>query len=172
MIYDPNSLTIKKLIDSQLPEWKEEFLQNTLDLSSAPMYDIGENLDIHKKWKMIIVKIMDEWNEENILLYPKFAKFIEFLGKGCRSAGFSILEPGGYVVPHVDTEEDQDQYIIVHAPLIVPKGDIGFTEGNAKGKWVEGDTFILDVETEHSIWNYTNEHRVVILLELSKKEFL
>jgi len=172
MIYDPTSLNIKDKIDSLLPIWKTEFLENTPDISDAPLYDIGKNLDVHKKWKMLVVKIMEEWDEENTMRYPLFTSFIKSLGEDCRGAGFSILEPGGNVLPHTDTEEDQDKYIIVHAPLIVPEGDIGFTEGNEKGKWVEGDTFILDVLTKHSIWNNTDKPRVVILLELSKEKFL
>lgn len=172
MKYDPKKLKIKEDIDRLLPVWKKEFLDNTENIADAPMYDTGKNLDIYKKWKLIPVKIMDDWNYEYTQRYPKFAEFVKSLGHNCRGAGYSILEPGGHVLPHIDTEEDQDKYIIVHAPLIVPQGDVGFEEAGDKGQWVEGDTFILDVESKHSIWNNTNMPRVVILLELSKEKFL
>ena len=169
MIYDSTKFVYKQLVDSLIPQMRDDFLNaHGLDTSNIPMYDIGEKLDIHKKWKMSVLKIMGEWNTEAKEKYPTLNKLVENLGDVCRSAGYSILEPGGNVITHTDTEEDHENYVIVHVPLIVPEGDIGFMENDYKGKWVEGDSFILDVESPHSIWNYTNQARVVILLELKK----
>jgi len=171
MIYDNNRFTLKNKIDSLIPIFKQDFINaHALDTSNIPMYDIGGNLDIHKKWKMSVLKIMGEWDNEAKLRYPNFNKFVEELGDTCRSAGYSILEPGGNVLTHTDTEEGHENYVIVHVPLIVPLGDIGFYENDETGKWVEGECFILDVESPHSIWNYTTSPRIVILLELLKKE--
>lgn len=172
MIYDSNKFKLKKTIDDLIPVLREDFVRvHGTDTSNIPMYDVGKNLDIHKKWKMSVLKIMDEWNEEAKSLYPNFYKFVHSLGDSCRSAGYSILEPGGNVITHTDTEEDHEKYIIVHVPLIVPEGDVGFMENDEQGKWVEGECFILDVESPHSIWNYTDKNRVVILLELWKDDY-
>lgn len=171
MNYDSNRFKLKQQIDNLIPVLKQDFLNiHGLDTADIPMYDIGEKLDIHKKWKMSVLKIMGEWNEQAKILYPNFNKFVESLGDTCRSAGYSILEPGGNVLTHTDTEEGHENYVIAHVPLIVPEGDIGFYENEEKGKWVEGDCFILDVESPHSIWNYTDKPRIVILLELLKKD--
>ena len=171
MIYDTNRFTLREEINSLIPLFKQDFLNaHGLDTSNIPMYDVGKELDIHKKWKMSVLKIMGEWDEAAKLRYPNFNKFVEQLGDTCRSAGYSILEAGGNVVTHTDTEEGHENYVIVHVPLIVPLGDIGFYENDEQGKWVEGECFILDVESPHSIWNYTEHPRLVILLELLKKE--
>jgi aspartyl/asparaginyl beta-hydroxylase (cupin superfamily) len=132
------------------------------------MYDTGEELDIHKKWRMSVLKIMGVWDEQNKSKYPTLLSLVEEFGDRCRSAGYSILEPGGEVITHTDTEEGHENYIIVHVPVIVPAGDVGFKENNEDGKWIEGECFILDVESPHSIWNYTDSPRVVVLLELLK----
>lgn len=171
MRYDVTRFVLRDKINSLIPILKEDFLKvHGLDTSNIPMYDIGEKLDVNKKWKMSVLKIMGEWNHEAKALYPNFNAFVEELGDLCRSAGYSILEPGGNVITHTDTEEGHENYVIVHVPLIVPEGDIGFYENDEKGKWIEGECFILDVESPHSIWNYTNEPRLVVLLELLKKE--
>lgn len=171
MVYDTNRFLLRDLINSLIPALKEDFLNaHGMDTSNIPMYDVGEKLDIHKKWKMSVLKIMGEWDAEAKTRYPNFNKFVEDLGITCRSAGYSILEPGGNVITHTDTEEGHENYVIVHVPLIVPEGDIGFFENDVKGKWVEGECFILDVESPHSIWNYTDKSRVVVLLELLKKD--
>jgi beta-hydroxylase len=169
MVYDNNKFIYKSFIDEHIPQLREEFL--SIDCSDAPLYPAGAyaQLDIHQKWKMIVMKNMGEWDNSNKVKYPLFNNFIESFGEQCRSAGFSILEPGGEVLTHVDTEEDHERYVIVHIPLLIPTGDVGFKENDETGKWVEGSSFILDVESPHSIWNFTNEPRIVILLELLKE---
>jgi aspartyl/asparaginyl beta-hydroxylase (cupin superfamily) len=171
MVYDTNRFLLRDLINGLIPVLREDFLNaHGMDTSNIPMYDVGKELDIHRKWKMSVLKIMGEWDTEAKVRYPNFNKFIEGLGDVCRSAGYSILEPGGNVVTHTDTEEGHENYVIVHVPLIVPEGDVGFFENDEKGKWVEGECFILDVESPHSIWNNTDKSRLVILLELLKKD--
>jgi aspartyl/asparaginyl beta-hydroxylase (cupin superfamily) len=169
MVYDNDKFVYKTFIDGYIPKLREEFLSN--DFSNAPLYPAGTyaKLDIHQKWKMIAVKNMGEWDPDNKSKYPLFTSFIESFGEKCRGAGFSILEPGGEVLSHTDTEEDHERYVIVHVPLIVPDGDVGLTENDERTTWVEGSSFILDVESPHSIWNFTSESRVVILLELLKE---
>lgn len=172
MVYDVDRFIFKNLINSICPALRSDFLSSHgLDTSEIPMYDTGKNLDIHKKWRMSALKNMGGWFEENKSRYPTLLKLVESLGDNCRSAGYSILEPGGKVITHTDTEEDHEKWFVLHVPLIVPEGDIGFTENNEKGKWVEGQCFILDVESPHSIWNFTDKPRVVVLMELKKEVF-
>lgn len=169
MVYNNDKFIYKTYIDEHIDAIREEFLN--IDFSNAPLYPEGSyvNLDIHKKWKMIIMKIMGEWNTDNKVIYPIFNKFVESFGEQCRSAGFSILEPGGEVLTHTDTEEGHERYVIVHVPLLIPEGNVGFTENAETGTWEEGNSFILDVESPHSIWNFTDSPRVVILLEILKE---
>ena len=112
---------------------------------------------------------MGEWEEGNISKYPVLAELVNSFGDVCRGAGYSILDAGGAVPMHTDTEEGHENYVICHVPLIVPEGDIGFLEGSYKGTWVEGECFLLNVEVPHSIWNNTSQPRVVVLLELLKE---
>lgn len=169
MIYDSKKFVYKQLVDSLVPQMRQDFLNaHGLNTSNIPLYETAEKLDKQKKWKMSVLKIMGEWDQEAKIKYPTLNKLVEDWGDICRGAGYSILEPGGNVITHTDTEEDHENYVIVHVPLIVPQGDVGFMENDYTGTWVEGDSFILDVESPHSIWNFTDHSRVVILLELKK----
>lgn len=171
MNYDPGRFLLKEQIDGLIPIFREDFLQaHGLNVKDIPFYDIGIEYDIHRKWRISVLKIMGRWRENSKTLYPNFYKFVNSLGNTCRSAGYSILEPGADIKAHTDTEMDHEDYVIVHVPLIIPKGDVGFTENGEKGQWIEGESFILDVETPHSMWNNTEEPRIVILLELLKDQ--
>jgi len=172
MDYDINKFVFADKINKLIPALKEEFLSvHGLDTSDIPLYSqyIGDSLDPHGKWKMLVVKIMGEWEDGNISKYPVLAELVNSFGDICRGAGYSILDAGGAVPMHTDTEEGHENYVICHVPLIVPEGDIGFLEGSYKGTWVEGECFLLNVEVPHSIWNNTSQPRVVVLLELLKE---
>jgi aspartyl/asparaginyl beta-hydroxylase (cupin superfamily) len=172
MVYDNDKFVFKDKINNLIPKLKEEFLlSHGLDTTNIPLYSeyIGNSLDPHGKWKMLVIKIMGEWEAGNLSKYPTLTNLVKDFGDVCRSAGYSILDAGGVVPIHTDTEEGHENYVICHVPLIVPDGDIGFLEGDVEGKWVEGSCFLLDIETPHSIWNRTSQPRVVVLLELLKE---
>lgn len=171
MIYDVSRFTLKDTINNLIPAFRQDFINAHSNTDDIPLYQPGAyaKLDLEQKWKMSVVKNMGVWEPGIKTKYPNLYNFIEQLGDTCRSAGYSVLEPGGNVLTHTDTEEGHENYVIVHVPLIVPKGDVGFIENDKKGKWTEGECFILDVESPHSVWNRTTEPRVVILLELLKE---
>jgi len=173
MVYDINKFVYKEKINISIPKLKEEFLSvhgNSTD--GIPLYSdyIGNSLDPKNKWKMVVVKIMGEWEEKNLKTYPVLADLVKSFGDICRGAGYSILDPDGYVPMHTDTEEGHENYVICHVPIIIPDGDVGFLEGDSRGTWKEGECFLLDVETPHSIWNYSDKPRIVVLLELLKEK--
>ncbi len=173
MEYDVNKFTYKDYINGKIPELKEEFLKvNGLDTTDVPLYPAGSyaELDVHKKWKMLVIKNMGEWDLENAQKFPVVKSLADYFGDSCRSIGISILDPGAEVLPHTDTEEGFEDYLIIHVPLIIPLGDCGFTENGINGKWIEGECFILDVSKPHSVWNFTEDPRVVILIELLKEK--
>ena len=172
MVYDNNKFIFKDKIDKLIPSLKQEFLfAHGLDTSGIPLYSdyIGNSLDPHGTWKMLVIKIMGKWEEKNLQRYPILTELVRSFGDVCRSAGYSVLDAGGSVPTHTDTEEGHEDYVICHVPLIIPIGDVGFLEGNVKGTWTEGSCFLLDVETPHSVWNNTSQPRVVVLLELLKE---
>jgi aspartyl/asparaginyl beta-hydroxylase (cupin superfamily) len=172
MVYDINKFVFKDKIDAAIPKLKEEFLSvHGSSTEGIPLYSeyIGNSLDPKNKWKMLVIKIMGEWEEKNLKTYPALTELVRSFGDVCRSAGYSVLDPGGDVPTHTDTEEGHENYVICHVPLIVPEGDVGFLEGDVKGTWKEGECFLLDVEIPHSVWNHTNKPRVVVLLELLKE---
>ena len=172
MVYDINKFVFKNTINAAIPELRKEFLSvHGQSTEGIPLYSeyIGNSLDPKNKWKMIVIKIMGRLERENLKIYPKLAELVKFFGPTCRSAGYSILEPGADIPTHTDTEEGHENYVICHAPIIIPKGDVGFIEADIKKVWIEGECFLLNVETPHSVWNHTDKPRVVAIFELLKK---
>lgn len=172
MVYDTDKFIFKDKINKIIPHLNTEFLSvHGLDTDGIPLYSdyIGNSLDSQGKWKMLVIKIMGEWEDKNLSQYPVLTELVRSFGDVCRSAGYSILDAGGAVPTHTDTEQGHEDYVICHVPIIIPQGDVGFLEGNIKGTWNEGECFLLDVETPHSIWNNTQQPRVVVLLELLKE---
>ncbi len=173
MIYDINKFIFKDKINKFIPKLKNEFVTvHGYDTGNIPLYSeyIGNSLDPQNKWKMLVIKIMGKWEDKNLSRYPILTELVKSFGDTCRSAGYSVLDAGGVVPMHTDTEEGHENYVICHVPLIIPLGDVGFSEGDYRGRWFEGECFLLDVETPHSVWNHTSSPRVVVLLELLKED--
>lgn len=53
-----------------------------------------------------------------------------------------------------------------HFALSVPKGDCGMQIGGETVTWKEGECVFFDDTYEHSVWNKTDDERVVLLFDL------
>ena len=88
------------MINAAIPELRKEFLSvHGQSTEGIPLYSeyIGNDLDPKNKWKMIVIKIMGRLERKNLKTYPKLAELVKSIGPTCRSAGYSILEPGAEI---------------------------------------------------------------------------
>lgn len=85
---------------------------------------------------------------------------------------FSAILPGGIIQWHVDKYDANEDYIRVHLPLIVPQGDIGITVEKITYNWNEGKVFCFDPFVMHTAWNKTNNLRLNLNFNFSKKAFI
>ena len=75
---------------------------------------------------------------------------------------FMVIEPGGYILPHVDKKEKG--LGAINVAITQPKGcsfrflDKGTIPFNA------GDAFIIDTSNRHLVWNKSKETRLHIIL--------
>lgn len=81
------------------------------------------------------------------------------------NAGYSILEPGAQIAPHVGYT---DSVYRLHYALEVPKGDCQLKVGENHYKWFPGEALLFDDTVRHSAWNNTQFQRIVILADLKK----
>jgi len=99
------------------------------------------------------------------------------------NAGFSLLEPGSTTKPHVDYN---NKFYRLHIPLLIPKNNqllmntildktcenkklAVFQVENDYKAWKEDEYFIFDDLCLHNAWNWTDENRIVLLVDLLKE---
>lgn len=88
-------------------------------------------------------------------------------GDACPIAGYAVLKPYGVIERHTGIENRDGKYIRVHIPLVVPEGDIGLEADGEEVTW--DDLFAFDNQKYHSVWNYTNEPRLVFIIDLDRE---
>jgi beta-hydroxylase len=97
---------------------------------------------------------------------PKTTKALEQV-PGLVTALFSILEPGMHVGRHRGVSKG---ILIAHLGLRVP-GDASSCRMEVEDQqihWQEGETFVFDDTYPHEVWNDTNEHRVILLIQFER----
>jgi hypothetical protein len=93
-------------------------------------------------------------------------KILEKFGKDCIVCGYAALLPGAVIQRHTGDENRQAKNIRIHIPLIVPEGDIGMEVYGEAIDW--SDLFCFDNQKVHSVWNFTKEPRLILLLDLKR----
>jgi beta-hydroxylase len=83
---------------------------------------------------------------------------------------FSVMEPGNEIPPHKGKMKGIFRYQL---PLIVPKsGHCYITVNGEQHHYKVGQSFLFDDNVEHSVVNQTDEHRVVLFLDIRKQSGL
>jgi len=104
--------------------------------------------------------------EENCARCPETSKAFEQV-PGLVTALFSILEPGMHVARHRGVSQG---IMIAHLGLRVPR-EAHRCRMDVDGQgvhWQEGRTFVFDDTFPHEVWNDTDEHRVILLLQFRR----
>lgn len=100
---------------------------------------------------------------QNCELCPETTKLVEAI-PNMTMAGFSALEPGTHIKPHVGYT---DAVLRCHLPLITPPG-CALRVGTEVRNWEEGKCLVFDDTTEHEAWNRSDQVRVVLLIDFAK----
>ena len=80
------------------------------------------------------------------------------------TAVFSRLSGNQYIKPH---KGHQGEFLRYHLGLEVPEGDCGLrvVEEDKIYRWEENKSFIFDDRKVHEAWNYTDEDRIVLIID-------
>jgi hypothetical protein len=134
-------------IDGELPHLEGlEGQKNTSSWKLFPIYHIGKNIDPGKTE------------------CPKISNILSTIPK-LRNAGFSRLSSNYKIAPHVGYD---DSFFRYHLGIIVPDGNVGLTVGGLTYRWEIGKAFWFDDTNRHSAWNFTNEERIVLIVDVCK----
>lgn len=99
--------------------------------------------------------------------FPIIMKYILRI-PNLKYASISCLDPNTETEVH--NKFDRSMYR-AHIPLQVPKGNCGICVEKECRTWEERDFLLIDENLMHQVWNYTNERRVVLLLDVEKVNF-
>jgi beta-hydroxylase len=109
--------------------------------------------------------------EERIIKFPKLFSLINTI-QGIMSVSYSLLKPGTHIVPHKGYDDYSQKVLRFHMGMIVPEGDVAIRVEKDTMKWSEGKSFIFDDYMVHEAWNFTNENRIVLIIDFLKAEYM
>ncbi len=121
--------------------------------------DIGS-----ERWKSFFFYGFGLRSDVNCARCPQTAALLANI-PGMSTALFSILEPGARLPRHTGPWKGVIRY---HLGLMVPKewSKCGIEVNGEVAHWQEGKSLVFDDTYQHSVWNDTNETRVVLFLDI------
>ena len=122
------------------------------------------------KWKSFALLVWGWKKNKNIKQCLKTYELLNNI-EGLVSASISILDPETIIKPHFG---DTNAIMRCHLGLIIP-GQLpycGIEVGGIQKSWEEGKLIIFDDSQTHSAWNNTKQTRIVMIIDVVRKEFL
>lgn len=166
------------------PKLTEEFLNYHKDFdttfSKAVSYAANNPLAIldeneKNKWKVegIRYTLPEQRIEHNLFLdhttttnFPTASALTSKYQKHCGCSGYSVLESGGIIKPHVDIENRSRSTIRIHIPLIIPETGCSFDVSGVKLEWT--DLFGFDNGVLHSAQNQSEKRRLIYIIDITR----
>ena len=141
-------------------------------------------------WNVFGLYAFNKKRTDNCKLCPLTAGVIEAFPYQVRTAAFSILVPGAHILPHSGYVGYSDRVLRCHLGLQIPKGaGVGsefkptswseadalkpregcfLRAGDEKWGWDDGELLVFDDTHVHEAWNFTQEERVILLLDFTR----
>lgn len=98
--------------------------------------------------------------------FPTAVKIMEELKGELGHVSYSILEADSVIGRHTGPENRTGEYLRLHLPLIIPKGDIFLEVDGEEVTWDE--PFGFNNQLTHSAYNYSNQRRLVFLIDVTR----
>jgi hypothetical protein len=106
------------------------------------------------------------WQGKDLeLAPPALRQLIERHSDLIYNAGYSLLDPGAVIAPHVGYT---DHVFRFHFGLEVPKGDCQISIAGFHFRWFVAEPLLFDDTFRHEAWNKTQFQRIVLLADLRR----
>ncbi|MFH7023874.1 MAG: aspartyl/asparaginyl beta-hydroxylase domain-containing protein [Heteroscytonema crispum UTEX LB 1556] len=164
--YEISDLPKAKLLEENYKIIKKEALQSIeSNTVLKPYYYPGVN---EGGWDSIYLILEGKKVEKSILYFPKTLELVEHISNHTRleTAELLVLKPGEVVKPHRDPASS---FIICQLGISIPE-NCGISVGGESRTWEEGKCIFFDPSYEHTVWNYSNKPRVVLLIAFFKPD--
>lgn len=118
------------------------------------------------KWRSFFLWGYGYRNEENCARCPKTAAAVAGI-PGLNSAFFSILAPGAHIPRHRGVTK---AILTAHLGLVVPtpRRACRMQVDRQMLHWAEGRMLVFDDTFHHEVWNDTDAHRVILLIQFRR----
>jgi beta-hydroxylase len=162
MFLDPEQFPFVADLEAGWPRVREELDR----LADADFRHWPERFLYEGRWDVFVLYAFGDKLEKNCALCPETARLVAGI-PGMTTAGFSMLEGGAHIKPHVGYT---DEVLRCHLGVVVPDG-CSLRVGEREQAWVEGRCLVFDDTIEHEAWNRSDRTRVVLLIDF-KRDFL
>jgi beta-hydroxylase len=131
------------------------------DLYKSGFIDID---NVKDKWKVYVLKWYDKPITNATISCPNTIDIINKC-KNIKAAMFSIIEPGKYIKPHKGPFTGCLRY---HMGIKIPKDrdNCWIKVNDIKYYWDEGEALVFDDTYTHSVFNNTNETRIILFMDI------
>lgn len=128
---------------------------------------VSKDIDVHHKWKTIILRVYNI----NTALIKYFPKTMSLIPSHCSLAMFSILEPNCHLKPHRGIYSGVLRYhLALKTPVDYANCYLEIKSNDwQKIPWLAGTDVLFDDMFTHQVFNNTSEERVVLFLDIVKK---
>lgn len=166
---------LRDVIIAEYKEWSSKYdpIKDTQKFSDR--YGAGEDLGWYACPLIDVQKVRKDFAPQ----WPKTVEALQAL-PGILNAAVNFIQPNSIVPPHTDEAYDlhesiQGKGVQAWGTVIgisMPSDDasvVGFTIGEDVRSWKTGDIVSFNGYEIHAGWNYSNQWRVTILVEINKK---
>jgi len=149
----------------QDPEMAAQFIRTKDDYGQLkPSLESWKNISL--KYENKPANIFQMVTEADASKYPTAYKLVKEYGDDCPIANYSCLAPNSVIERHTGPENRDGEFVRIHIPLIIPKGDVFFECAGEEITW--DDIWSFNNQLPHSAHNYTNEYRLCFLIDLRR----
>ena len=159
MYIDPARLDFTAALESRWTAIRDEFLA----LSREAMMAWPETFLYDKGWEVFGLYAFGSKMIDNCARCPETARLVQDI-PGMTTAGFSLLQPGTHIRPHVGYTP---AVLRCHLGLVVPPG-CEMRVGTEIRGWHEGRCLVFDDTVEHEVWHRGDADRVILLVDFLK----
>lgn len=117
-------------------------------------------------WRILSLFAMGQRHEEPARLLPTVVDIIKNFDGMTTLGGaafVSRLPAGAKVEPHRGPTNTR---LRCHLGIKIPDGDCGIEVGGERRVWTQGKCLMLNDHLTHSVWNNTDEERIVLVLDV------
>lgn len=157
-------------LESNWREIREELAIHLSSNSGLNPSTKEQQVNHHGSWKTMPLKTWGVEFHRNIQNFPVTAKILEEI-PGLVSASFNLLEKNSEIKQHFG---ETNASVRAHLGLYIPRDlpQVGIKVNGTSRSWEEGKILIFCDGYEHSAWNYTEDDRYILLLDIIRPEFL